>query len=113
MTTLAAVQSDDALLDMLGSAVVVTDDELSRVLYAWRRDVDAEPIGVLVALDTAVAVIEANKPAQRLRPFGAVTAVFAVLIIAFCALCLAAVDAHPGEWLWPLHQFLYPLDGSR
>lgn len=45
---MAAVAADDAMLDMLGRGrIVVTNDWLSRILYAWRRDVDAEPIGCL------------------------------------------------------------------
>lgn len=41
---LAAVQADDALLDMLGSVgrtPADTDGELARVLAAWRREVHA------------------------------------------------------------------------
>lgn len=48
---LAAVQADDALLDMLGGNAMgrsEADAELARVLVAWRRDVDTEPIRLLI-----------------------------------------------------------------
>ena len=116
MTTpvdLAAVQADDALLDDLTSALA-DDATLAAVLVAWRRDIDSEPIGVLMDTDKAVAVIEANRePASRYRMLGLVVAVLAVLIVVSCALGLVAKGAHPGGLLWPLHEFLYPLDGSR
>lgn len=58
---LAAVQADDALLDMLGGNGRVSDDAQARVLVAWRRDVDSEPIGELVDTDTALAAISAAR----------------------------------------------------
>lgn len=62
---LAAVQADDALLDALTSALYDDDAELARVLVAWRRDVDAEPIGELVDTDTALAGINASRRVRR------------------------------------------------
>lgn len=46
---LAAVQVDDALLDLLGSGarLISGDDELARVLIAWRREVLDEPVGLI------------------------------------------------------------------
>ncbi|MGH3932855.1 MAG: anti-sigma-D factor RsdA [Pseudonocardiaceae bacterium] len=109
---LAAVQADDALLNTLGRADVVrgdTDAELARVLMAWRRDVDAESIGPLVDMDTAVATIStARKPATRRRSMlGAVAAVAAVLVVAFAGVGLGARSAHPGDIFFPLTKVLY------
>lgn len=120
---LAAVQSDEALLNMLavlGDADLervlrdVDASALTRVLAAARRHVDTEPIPVLVGTDTAVAVIGSARKSSPMRLIlGATAAVLAVLIVVFCTLGLMALYAHPGGLLWPLHQFLYPLDGSR
>src|ERR1700759_2741496 len=69
---LAAVQADDALLSMLGRGVGSipagsTDAELARVLTAWRREVDAEPFGDLVAPDTAPTMITAARRSATTR----------------------------------------------
>lgn len=109
---LAAVQADDALLNMLGSADLSRGDadaDLSRILVAWRRDVDAEVIGELVDTDTAIATIKAaRKPAPRrhpvLAPFAAAAA---VLVIAFSGVGLAAKSAEPGDRLFSLTKVLY------
>lgn len=60
---LAAVQADDALLDMLGAGQPgdEVDRELARVLVVWRRDVDAEPVGEMVDTGTALAVISSGR----------------------------------------------------
>lgn len=107
---LAAVQADDALLDMLGGVERdLTDAALARVLVAWRRDVDAEPIGELVDTDTAVAAISATRtpPAARRPVLAVVSAVVASLVIAFSGLGLVAKSAQPGDRLWPVTQVLY------
>lgn len=67
---LAAVLADDALLNVLGGRDTLrpdtaAGDELSALLAAWRREVDARPVGVLVDTPTAVHVITANQPARR------------------------------------------------
>lgn len=62
---LAEVQADDALLDMLGGGAAGRSDadaELARVLVAWRRDVDTEPIGELVDTDTALLALSLTAP---------------------------------------------------
>ncbi len=64
---LSAVQADDKLLDALGSATPgaagsLVDDELNAILLAWRGEVESVGFGDLVDTDTAVAVIQANKP---------------------------------------------------
>ncbi|MGH3797748.1 MAG: anti-sigma-D factor RsdA [Pseudonocardiaceae bacterium] len=109
---LAAVQADDALLDMLGASSMTRGDadaELARVLVTWRRDVDAEVIGELVDTDTAVAVIgAARKPASRRHPvLGPAAAAAAVLVIVFSGVGLVAKSAQPGDQLFGLTKVLY------
>ncbi|MEO7194401.1 MAG: anti-sigma-D factor RsdA [Pseudonocardiaceae bacterium] len=109
---LAAVQADDALLDLIGRtgrAPSGADDDLARVLAAWRREVHAEPFSELVDTDTALAVIHAaHRPArQRHRVFSPVAAAAAVLVIAFSSVGLVAKSAHPGDPLWGVTRVLY------
>lgn len=110
---LAAVQADDALLDMLGSVGHTPDDvdgELASVLVAWRREVHADSNRLLVDTETALAVISAaRRPARRRSPiFGPIAAAAAVLVIAFSAVGLVAKSAHPNDQLWGVTQVLYP-----
>jgi Anti-sigma-D factor RsdA to sigma factor binding region len=109
---LAAVQADDALLDLIGRAGHTpgdADDELTRVLAAWRREVHAEPFGELVDTDTALKVIlAARRPVRRHIPvFSSIAAAAAVLVIAFSAVGLVAKSAQPGDRLWGVTQVLY------
>ncbi len=116
---LAAVQADDALLDLLGSVdrtpggvdhtLGGVDGELMRVLTAWRREVHADSIRELVDTETALAAISAaRRPARRRGPvFAPVAAAAAVLVIAFSAMGLLAKSAHPGDNLWGVTQVLY------
>ncbi len=116
---LAAVQADDALLDLLGSVACTpggvdqtpggVDGELMRVLTAWRREVHADSIRDLVDTDTALAAIgAARRPARRRSlVFAPVAAAAAVLVIAFSAVGLLAKSAHPGDNLWGVTQVLY------
>jgi Anti-sigma-D factor RsdA to sigma factor binding region len=109
---LAAVQADDALLDILSSASRMpsdTDEELARVLVAWRREIHADSNRVLVDTDTALAVISAaRRPTRRRNPvFGTFAAAAAVLVIAFSAVGLVAKSAEPGDQLWGVTQVLY------
>jgi hypothetical protein len=63
----AAVQADDALLDMLGSPDCMpgdVDGELARVLAAWRLEVHTDSARELVHTDTALAVISAARSAE-------------------------------------------------
>ncbi|MGH3885626.1 MAG: anti-sigma-D factor RsdA [Pseudonocardiaceae bacterium] len=109
---LAAVQADDVLLDMLGSGGPTpgdADDELTRVLAAWRRDVHADSNRLLVDTDTALAVISAaRRPIRRRGPiFGPIAAAAAVFVIAFSAVGLLAKSAQPGDNLWGVTEVLY------
>lgn len=109
---LAAVQADEALLNMLGGGQRVpgdTDAELTRVLVAWRRDVDSEPFGELVDPDSAAAAIgSARRASRRKHPMlGPVAAAAAVLVIAFSAVGLVAKSAQPGDQLWGVTKVLY------
>lgn len=109
---LAAVQADEALLNMLGGGQRVpsdTDAELTRVLVAWRRDVESEPFGDLVDPDSAAAAIgTARRASRRKHPMlGPVAAAAAVLVIAFSAVGLVAKSAQPGDQLWGVTKVLY------
>ncbi|MGQ0718917.1 MAG: anti-sigma-D factor RsdA [Pseudonocardiales bacterium] len=113
---LAAVQADDVLLDMLGSAgrtpgsnVSDVDGELTRVLADWRREVHADSNRLLVDTDTALAVISAaRRPVRRRSPiFGPVAAAAAVMVIAFSGVGLLAKSAQPGDNLWGVTEVLY------
>lgn len=110
---LAALQADDALLDLIGSGGHTpsdSDDELTRVLAAWRREVHAEPIKEVVDTSTAMSVIRAaaRRPAQRRNPvYGSAAAAAAVLVIAFSGVGLVAKSAQPGDHLWGVTQVLY------
>ncbi|MGH3935621.1 MAG: anti-sigma-D factor RsdA [Pseudonocardiaceae bacterium] len=109
---LAAVQADDALLDMLGNSSRTPDEidgELARVLTAWRREVQADSNRLLVDTETALSVISAaRRPVRRGSPiFGPIAAAAAVLVIAFSAVGLVAKSAQPGDSLWGVTQVLY------
>lgn len=110
---LAAVQADDALLDMIGAGHAPSDaaDELTRVLAAWRHEVHAEPVKELVDTSTALALIRAaaRRPALRRRNpvFGSIAGAAAVVVIAFSSVGLVAKSAEPGDPLWGVTQVLY------
>jgi hypothetical protein len=109
---LAAVQADDALLDMIGGAGCSPGDdhdELTRVLAGWRQEMDAEPFSELVDIDTALAAIRAGRrPVRRRNPvFGSIAGAAAVVVIAFSAVGLVAKSAQPGDRLWGVTQTLY------
>jgi Anti-sigma-D factor RsdA to sigma factor binding region len=109
---LAAVQADDALLDMIadGYSAGDADDELTRLLSAWRHEVHAEPLKELVDTSTALALIRAaaRRPARRRNPvFGSIAGAAAVVVIAFSSVGLVAKSAEPGDPLWGVTQVLY------
>jgi hypothetical protein len=109
---LAALRSDDALLTALGnasSAGAATEPELNALLLSWRRDVDEEPMPMLVDTETAMHTIFAATHRDRRRPRYLVplASAAAVLVIVFTGVGLAARDAQPGDTLWGLTQVLY------
>lgn len=111
---LSLVHADDEYLDMLGAADLdhpdgVPDDELSRLLLSWRRDVETEPIGDLVDEQLATVTVQAARLRRKRRPrlLVPVAAAAAVLAIAFAGIGLAARDAQPGDTLWALTKVLY------
>lgn len=114
---IAMVHADDEYLDALATAYgdpadrpeSLADDELSRLLLAWREEVDSEPIGELVDTKLAVATVRAARARHRRRPrlLVPVAAAAAVLAIAFAGVGLAARDAQPGDTLWALTEVLY------
>ncbi|MFR9731457.1 anti-sigma-D factor RsdA [Saccharopolyspora sp. MS10] len=114
---LAELQADDALLDALGGTNPSVPAEsadaapaLESLLVAWRREVDAAPIGDLVDTDAAAAAIAAgSRPRRksRRRHLVPVASAAAVLMIGFTGVGLAARDAMPGDMLWGVAQVLY------
>ncbi|SFD63745.1 hypothetical protein SAMN04487819_101467 [Actinopolyspora alba] len=114
---LARLRADDELLDMLGqsgghSGSADAETDVEDLLLAWRRDVDATPIGELVDVDRAAAAVAAGRPRRRsrvprLRHLVPVASAAAVLMIGFTGVGLAARDAAPGDALWGVTQVLY------
>lgn len=119
---LSEIQSDDALLDALGGTNPSVPGEseeagpaLESLLVAWRREVDAAPIGELVELDEAAGAIAAGRRPRRRsrrRHLVPVASAAAVLMIGFTGVGLAARDAMPGDMLWGVATVLYA-DHSR
>lgn len=114
---LSEIQADDALLDALGGTnpSVPAESEssgpaLESLLVAWRREVDAAPIGDLVELEEATAAVAAGRRPRhrsRRRHLVPVASAAAVLMIGFTGVGLAARDAMPGDMLWGVAQVLY------
>ncbi|SFT81364.1 hypothetical protein SAMN04487904_10942 [Actinopolyspora lacussalsi subsp. righensis] len=114
---LARLRDDDELLDMLGqsgghSGSADAETDVEDLLLAWRRDVDATPIGELVDVERAAAAVAAGRPGRRsrvprLRHLVPVASAAAVLMIGFTGVGLAARDAAPGDALWGVTQVLY------
>lgn len=110
---LAAIAADDALLDALGGADPavsgpLAEDKLNALLLAWRRDVDAHPIGEVVDIQAAAhAISVGQRPAHRSRLLVPLASAAAVLAIAFAAVGVAAHAAKPGDALWGLTRVLY------
>lgn len=108
------LRSDEWLLDALGSTnpqppTLGQDALLASLLLAWRREVDATPIGELIDLDTAAAAIaHARRPRRLYKHLIPLASAAAVLTITFAGVGLAARDAQPGQLLWGMEQMLYP-----
>ncbi len=111
----SAVQADDALLDMLRSgdtrtANTLTDAQVTDLLVAWRRDIDAEPMPELVDVDTALETVTRARRITRRRPHRLgvpLASAASVLVVAFGGLGVAAHSAQPGDSLWGLTRVLY------
>ncbi len=112
---LSAVQADEALLEALrsgdtGTESTLTDSQVTDLLVAWRRDIDAEPIPELVDVDTALQVVTSAGRHTRTGPhrFGVpLISAASVLVVAFAGLGVAAHSAQPGDSLWSLTRVLY------
>ncbi|TDV41345.1 anti-sigma-D factor RsdA [Actinophytocola oryzae] len=116
---LALVHADDEYLDMLAGVGLddqdrglggFGDDQLTELLIAWRRDVDAAPIDEgLVDTKLATVTVHAARMRRKSRPrlLVPVAAAAAVLAIAFAGFGMAARDAQPGDTLWALTKVLY------
>lgn len=112
---LAAVQADDALLDRIAAGKRTGDDveDLALVLARWRSEVHTDSVQELVSTDTALAAVHWGRAdARRRRPRGLgwlrlAAVVFALAVIVFCALGLAAQGAQPGDRLCELARVLY------
>lgn len=95
---LGAIDDDDKLLDLLGSATVTDhDDWLCRRLLAMRAAAEANPMPELVDTDTAVAVIAYS--ASR-RSVGLRSAIAAALLIVAVFLLLGLLLSSLADWWW-------------
>lgn len=124
---LAAVRSDDALIDAVHGRhadALGAEDDLAEVLSAWRAEVDAVPMPELVTLDEAVAAVEAGareqehavtappaRPARsngvralRRLPFAVAAAASVVAVIGFS---VAVHGAMPGQALWGVSKVVF------
>lgn len=128
---LAAVRSDDALLDAIaggggfggrgtehgfGRGVdmgdVADDERIAAILAAWRADIEADPMPELVTVDEAAEAISAGHEARdrvrsrarRRMPF-AVAAAAAVLAVS--GLTIAVHGAMPGDTLWGVSKVFF------
>lgn len=110
---MAQVRADDALIDGLTQAERPTgadplDERLATLLAAWKADVEADPAGELVDVDSAVAAVRSAPRPHRRRPlFGPLTAAAAIAVMAFGGVGLVAKDSEPGDPLWGISKVLY------
>jgi hypothetical protein len=95
---LSAVQADDLLLDLLGSATptesaVYADDELNAFLLAWRTEAETAPMPALVDVDTAVATITAaTRTLWDINPAIKTAALLLLAVIAAVAITLTVIE---------------------
>ena len=124
---LAAVRSDDALIDAVHGRhadAVAAEDGLAAVLSAWRAEVDAVPMPELVTLYEAVAAVAAGAREQELPatarpirptrsngvralrrlPFAVAAAASVVAVIGFS---VAVHGAMPGQALWGVSKVVF------
>ncbi|MDX3661259.1 anti-sigma-D factor RsdA [Streptomyces sp. ID05-26A] len=89
---LSAVQADDRLLDLLGSATPYAAgelDDLSALMLAWRGEVDSVDPGDLVDLDAAVAAIAYAARSWWATDTGLKAVALALLLAVITAVALA------------------------
>lgn len=93
-----AVRADEDLIATLGLAKTLgqaVDAERARVLVVWRRELDAEPVGQVVDLETAAVVIAAAR--RRRERYLTLVAVVTVLVAVLAMVGLLEVL---GWWPW-------------
>ncbi|WP_127783933.1 hypothetical protein [Rhodococcus sp. X156] len=107
--SLADLQADENLIQSLQRFETRPgDDALARMVLAWRRDIESEPLPVQPDLFTAEsALATVQRPAHRRRLLTPVTAAAAVVGIALSGVALLAHDARPGDTLWGVTQVVY------
>jgi hypothetical protein len=105
---LAAVQADEALLNLLHSRPVLTGPDAAVVehLLALRADVDSEPYDDLITADSARDVIDHEQ--RRRRTSARLALAGAILIITIGVVGILAASATPDDLLWPVTKVLYP-----
>jgi hypothetical protein len=117
---LAAMQADDALVDIVLRAAeegpeklfgLHTDTaahRLGTVLLSWRHEIDSQPFPQLATVEQANAALatarQIPKPPTRLLPLAAAAACVA---IACSGLALTAHSATPNSPLWGVSKVLY------
>lgn len=107
--SLADLQADEQLIQSLQRFETAPgDDALARMILAWRRDIESEPLPVHPDLFTAEsALATVRRPTHRHRLLTPVTAAAAAVGIALSGVALLAHDAQPGDTLWGVTQVVY------
>jgi hypothetical protein len=128
---LTAVELDDETLDQIVAGSDMPDTERDRIL----RELAGKPVFGCCDADKADVTLRAmlggyrsTITARKLPPFNidtgrvahllkrrrrrrrAIKLAYTIVIIGFLALSLAIVasaSARHGDWLWPIHQFVY------
>ncbi|MBP2341063.1 hypothetical protein JOF41_007317 [Saccharothrix coeruleofusca] len=91
------VRADDALLTRLGgrdsARPELGDDALAELLLAWRREIDARPVGELLDTDTALALVS---PEEDTGGLGVFRGIAVGLLLTAALVLLVAL----GWWAW-------------
>jgi hypothetical protein len=99
----ATVAADDLLLDALGSgADAPADDELGKMLAAWRSDLD-EDVPPASGRTVALAPVVPLRPRWRRVAAG----VAAAVILFGGGIVVGAANAGPDSPLWPITRTVY------
>lgn len=109
---LAAVQADDVLLDQVGADEPVPGTDLTRELVPWRHEIHQAGAPVLIDTDQAQAAIRSAQDSvavlhRRRSVREVICVVIALALMVGAAVGLVAVDAAPGDWLYPVRELLY------